>query len=79
MTDVQNHTDAEKDAAFPWALIFQAAMMHGLAPDDVWQMTAGELHALFSALPDHRQDGRLLRTLVRPSGGRRPAHEHRAA
>ena len=34
---------------FPWQSLFRAAMLQGLSPDRIWQMTAGELHALLQA------------------------------
>ena len=34
------------DKQFPWRQIFRLALLSGLSPDQIWQMTAAELHAL---------------------------------
>lgn len=35
-------------AVFPWRQIFRVALLNGLAPDDVWHMTAGEVYGVLA-------------------------------
>ncbi len=50
---------------FPWQRLFRMAMMRGLAPDQLWQMTAGEMYSLLLNQQSAPVSNEILDALVR--------------